>query len=592
MVSLPQDQKTTDDAERGFPKEVLDKIVDLTPNSNDGKPHHYALANVSSAFRSSVERNTFRQFVVHHWPQTNQTAWRSLLEYLTVQPERLACLRALHFSIHLQCYFEQVAMDELPGFSGSLESVDMANDYTQEGVSEAEFERVRTPQYLLEQTLDLLRSRPSDQVLSSLELCITHLAGESSFNDHRDPVVIFELNDALRELTTRIDPVPGIKQIASLHDLASGSECLIALSGKLPSLESIAWRFPEINLRKALPQCARQYPFTPYWQRALRPRFTRALEQFKMPESTKSLDLHIGPMNDWFPSHDLPLADMLGPATEDPFCLALHKTIDDSNLETVTYSGPVHPSLFWPSFRQDNDESVWPKVQHIAIRFPMHGDPSGRWYFDRPEDPAPTDLQGFAIPSSEQAQDFSDPDRIAAQGSGDTPIGYQDPDELAVLAEHIDEAFVWARDFQHLLDFVPIYDRDQPSEKTLKPLLEAFALLLASMPELRSAVLSTRLPPNGETALAVLYVGAGEEVAAEEKIPLHDRVTDKSLPRVYLALDEWYPGWEAGGRRRYLNFYHLFSAIGWGRYQQSATVKTIRYITELDPSDQSLKAGF
>ncbi|KAK4452569.1 hypothetical protein QBC34DRAFT_435425 [Podospora aff. communis PSN243] len=517
----------------GLPQEIIRRIVDLTPNSEDGRPHRAALSSVSDTFRSAVERTTFREFTVHHWPQTNQTEWLNLLKFIRNRPERIVSVRSLFFEIHLPYYFEEVPLVDLPGFLSTDESEFMAANYTQHGVSAAEFDRVRTPQYLLGQTLDVLRSTPRRyQSLSFFHICITQMALQAGYASPRDPVNIFEINKGLHKLAAGMDPVPSIKHIATLHNLCTGSESLVALSSNCPRWSP---SFGGFQNSTSAGHCRS---------------FTRALEHFKMPRSTMALELQLGPFNSWFPSHDLPLADMLGPAAEDPFCLALHRMIDESNLKTVTYSGPVHPSLFWPSFRKDGDDSVWPKVEHLAIRFHMHGDPSGRWYFDRPS------LEG--LPLEDAVDPVADPTRRARQGAGDTPIPYLAPAESV---EDIDEAAVWASNVL-AADFAPIHDRNKPSEKTLQPLLEAFPRLLASMPELRSAVLSMRLPPKGESALAIVYVGAGEHAAAEERIPLDEQIRDKTLPRVYLALNEWLPGCDADSNSRgHLTFQQPFSAI-------------------------------
>jgi len=100
------------------------------------------------------------------------------------------------------------------------------------------------------------------------------------------------------------------------------------------------------------------------------------------------------------PSHKERLVGLLGGATRDPFCVALHNMVQNSNLVVFDYLGPVHRSLFWPDFvaprktipywpdfcKRDNREPVWPTLQTLNIETRMHGDPQGLWYFDRSDE--------------------------------------------------------------------------------------------------------------------------------------------------------------------------------------------------------------
>jgi len=127
-----------------LPQEILDNIAG---------PHFRpsSVSAISRRLRTAVESLTFQKLSLQHLPTDREQArWRALIEALRSEPNHIRALNVLAFEINLQHY-------KFPYLRGAPDQLPLQRQQNQV-VSEAEveFQRVRSPHYLLEQTFGLL----------------------------------------------------------------------------------------------------------------------------------------------------------------------------------------------------------------------------------------------------------------------------------------------------------------------------------------------------------------------------------------------------------------------------------------------------
>lgn len=198
-----------------LPQEILDNIAG---------PHFRpsSVSAISRRLRTAVESLTFQKLSLQHLPTDREQArWRALIEALRSEPNHIRALNVLAFEINLQHY-------KFPYLRGAPDQLPLQRQQNQV-VSEAEveFQRVRSPHYLLEQTFGLLRSLPDNICDKDFELRFEEAIGDHQGTGYWDilhffgrphldgpgPLMIPETNRAFHALAARMAPVPSIKKI-------------------------------------------------------------------------------------------------------------------------------------------------------------------------------------------------------------------------------------------------------------------------------------------------------------------------------------------------------------------------------------------
>ena len=302
----------------------------------------------------------------------------------------------------------------------------------------------------------------------------------------------------------------------------------LQLSGldKVPDVPALAAIFPDRGSRgfhpcSTLALSTRARHESMYWaytepgadvalRRIMRNELVQTLEGFRLPPWTR--DMHIFITSRSYKHSYQRLPDLVFPHQHDPLSSALHRMVGNK-VESLSYSGPVDPSFFWPYTEAGEPrEPFWTSLHHLDVTFDL-ASPSGRWYFCEPPDLWPK-------PPS--------PDPAANTDPG------SDPEEDTTHPQDNRMALV---DYEHRFLFDRVFDesRFMPDNEVFCPLIEAFARAVAQIPTIEQAVSQTKFLQPLEMFF-VLYSAPGIE-AYWGKYMRDDSALTR--PRVFLCTDDW-----------------------------------------------------
>jgi len=195
---------------------------------------------------------------------------------------------------------------------------------------------------------------------------------------------------------------------------------------------------------------------------------------------------------------------------QDPFSTALRKLSQSPKLKSLTLSGVIDPSFFWPSSSSpSNNQTTWPSLEMLHVTFDITA-PSGKWYFERPP------VGWLYDPSA---------------GDDSTPAW-----ENAAMDSRLDSTSLTSDD--HFDEFNPLktfyFVRSAPDNDTLTPLLEAMAKAAAQMPQLQEISLSTYLEAK-RMEWGVSYYAPGQA----SRVTLQGEADELLKRRLYWDVGAW-----------------------------------------------------
>jgi hypothetical protein len=202
--------------------------------------------------------------------------------------------------------------------------------------------------------------------------------------------------------------------------------------------------------------------FTQDWagpHRDTRHDFARLLYSITLP-SLKRMDLTLHPGFDRYRDQRELLPNLILPRQYDPFSTSLR--LLSYQLETMVLRVSADQTLFWPT---DGTTPHWPNLKYLDVFFYAYS-PSGEWYFQGPRGEGSDTSPGYEITQA-----------------------HYEPMEANATDRHHDECF----EMPSIADVTKTQFRIMPIDKTLRPLLIAFAKAANKMPSLRKALLRTGL---------------------------------------------------------------------------------------------------
>lgn len=237
---------------------------------------------------------------------------------------------------------------------------------------------------------------------------------------------------------------------------------LIDLASKIMSLEQLKCSFDAyFDGMHSAEESTRH--FTQDWagpHRDTRHDFARLLDSITLP-SLKRMNLNFNPRCDQSRDQREILPNLILPRQHHPFSTSLR--VLSCQLETIVLRITADQTLFWPT-----DETIphWPNLKYLNVFFYAYS-PSGEWYFQGPQGEGSDTSSGYEITQAHyEPMEANATDRYY-DGTEDT--NYYEPSETKTQFRIV------------------------PIDKTLRPLLIAFAKAANNMPSLRKALLWTGL---------------------------------------------------------------------------------------------------
>ncbi|KAF1978059.1 hypothetical protein BU23DRAFT_364724, partial [Bimuria novae-zelandiae CBS 107.79] len=236
---------------------------------------------------------------------------------------------------------------------------------------------------------------------------------------------------------------------------------LIDLASKIMSLKQLECRFlTYFSGMHSTDETARHYMQD--WagpHRDTRHDFARLLDSITLP-SLRRIDLNFHTRGDQFGDQREILPNLILPRQYDPFSTSLR--VLSYQLETMVLQVTADQTIFWPA---DGTTPHWPHLKYLDVFFRAHS-PSGEWYFQGPRGEGSNTSPGYEITQA-----------------------HYEPMEANAIDRFYDREWHFDRE---LVETVPQF-RIVPVNKTLRPLLVAFAKAANNMPSLRRALLRTGL---------------------------------------------------------------------------------------------------
>ncbi|KAI1803428.1 hypothetical protein F4811DRAFT_341981 [Daldinia bambusicola] len=436
-----------------LPQELMDKIVSLIPKtlSKSDNPLRKldkaelirpGLATLSTSWQAAIEYRTFECLTVRNTELTEFVAIFSGIR-------RRQILRKLRFVIVLPTY-----SDEDCGKYETNQEREVNNILVNEALSRLLHELSTWPA--------CSRIRFELSVVSPMDW---HYRGVDKL--HSDKAAAFEgdridvFGDRYRYSNIRLinTDQPQVPCIQSFTDFSStralDSTSWISLMAKFPAISTFRLVIPD------------PWPFV-HVQKKARRELAVALEKTQISPETQELVIEVEFHH--YP-HWLRLPDLTDSSHTDLLCAALNNLIAGSNLQSLHYQGPIHPSFFWSTGPHERPSS-WASITEMSIEF-YPSSPSGQWYFKGSEDNPLHDIE---------INDLLGPDVPRL------PPGYGTKADTNTAVEFM-------RSVGLITGEMDIPDPEQqfreiPDDEVIVPLLEAFARRLAHMPSLQYAELS------------------------------------------------------------------------------------------------------
>lgn len=476
---------------KNLPPEVLAIIASFLPDRYEGKSVRPAIAAVSRAWQHVIEPLTFASL---HLTSDHLNGFYSAF----IQPAlRCRLLRKLHLDIVLPRYSDEAC--------GNYETADdrTAND--------------KVVNLHLSALLHMLSQWPADGnlkliigIYSPMDPC--HRNEEKRASD-RHAVELGTRRDLFDERYkySYIHLSNTWASVACVTSLLpqSGERCLdpgslVTLTAAFPRLEKIDWQYQEPGFFLAL-------------RRQHLQEFADAVAAFSPPSSCKVLNIIIE--SPYFPHKERLPSLTTGRVS---FCDALRVMVGKSNIQRISYRGPIDSTLFWPRRSSETESTgTWKSLAEFNIDFNI-ASLSGQWFFK-------------GLPTDQLYNESSD--MPLPQGTpGLFPPGYGGEEDDA-------RAIAFANSMEAPIDGEGCIPdgwsfRQVPRDEAIVPLLEALAHRLTHTPTIRSADLESRLESNNGAWL-FSYSGPGEISDYNEYIDNADLDSPNSRSRLFLHTGDW-----------------------------------------------------